>query len=230
MSTKLALLTKSAYLYMCEVMRMLKLKHRVVGGPSDKGTAHDKKVVKLIKDLDVAAKRSPYGWAALIVRSVVTGTLYGCSSFSVDMDANGHKLQPVDLYHSSDAPVAIVYPFEDGRWALWGDFPMPDDSLIDETASILGHLSAKRERMQEEAARLQKQAAHLAKPWKAGDQLSSIHGDDKGPYWTVLSVKGEWVTVSKGNEQPIRRKVYRNDKRRTIRVGMTFLVRRGWAA
>jgi hypothetical protein len=43
---------------------------------------------------------------------------YGCSSFGIDVDAGGRALQDMDLYHSSDAPVVLVYPYEKG-WALW---------------------------------------------------------------------------------------------------------------
>jgi hypothetical protein len=60
-----------------------------------------------------------------------------------------------------------------------------------------------------------------------GDQLCD-QSTEKGPVWTVLAVRGESVTVQKGKEKPVHRKVRTNWLTPQIGVDGTILVRRGW--
>jgi hypothetical protein len=110
-----------------------------------------------------------------------------------------------------------------------GNRPASDGTLTKVAGPILAHLLAERERIEEERDQHRRQQAHFARPWKAGDQLAS-YGNEEGPFWTVLSVRGEWVTLRKGSEKPIRRKILRHASQRLIQVGSTTLVRRGRAA
>jgi hypothetical protein len=241
-------------------MAKLKLKHREIGSHSirlDKEqVAFNKKVAKLEKDIQVAAKRSPYKWSALILRSGQTGKLYAYPSWrrAVNLDDIG---QNIDLHHAiggiegytitreghngwksyseyatrpcaPDIPVALIYPYENDRWAVWGDYPMPDEALTEEAVPIVLALVAEVERMDEAEERRLANEARWSRPWEVGEQLCD-QSTEKGPIWTVLAVRGEYVTIRKGKEKPVRRKVRTGWLTPRIRVGTTILVRRGWA-
>jgi hypothetical protein len=162
-------------------MANLKPKHREIGSHTillnKEQVALNKKVAKLEKHIEVAAKRSPYKWSALILRSGKTGKLYGYPSWGRSINLDDLN-ETVDLHHAiggievytvtrpgyqgwavhhqyatrscaPDTPVTILYPFEKG-WAMWGDYPMLDEALSAEVAPIVKYLTDEVHRMVEE--------------------------------------------------------------------------------
>jgi hypothetical protein len=242
-------------------MAKLKLKHREIGSHTirldeEQVTLHEK-VAKLENDIEVAAKRSPYKWSVLLLRSGKTGKLYAYTSWDRAIRLDGHR-QDLDLRHAiggiqgytitrkgylgygvhhqyatrscaPDVPVALIYPFEDNRWAKWGDYPDVDEALAEEATPLILAVLEEVERLHEEGKRRRSREAQQARPWQVGDQLCEQLSNE-GPMWTVIAVRGEYVTIQQGNEKPVRRKVRTGWITPRVRVGTTILARRGWAA
>lgn len=69
--------------------------------------------------------------------------------------------------------------------------------------------------------------ARWSQPLAVGDKLCAFHADGK-PEGTVKAIKDDWVTIQRGAEKPVRRKLHTNWLTPTPLIDGVKVVRYGW--